>query len=91
MSLAYRVCRVITIDPVAFDGSQHNRNFMKINATCQHTDLLTLAQRMRRTAGGHMEFDGKEAVSGKCGDRWEFRDRRQLPQWLRQELINRGL
>jgi hypothetical protein len=38
-----------------------------------------------------MEIDGKEAVCGKCGARWEFRDRRQLPEWLRQELINRGL
>jgi hypothetical protein len=38
-----------------------------------------------------MEIDGKEAVCGKCGDRWEFRDRRRLPDWLRQELINRGL
>ena len=57
----------------------------------QHTELLSLAQRLRRTAGGHMEIDGKEAVCGRCGDRWEFRDRQQLPQWLRQELINRGL
>jgi hypothetical protein len=38
-----------------------------------------------------MEIDGKEAVCGKCGDRWEFRDPRQLPEWLRQELIDRGL
>jgi hypothetical protein len=65
--------------------------FMNINATCQHTELLSLAQRLRRTAGGHIEVDGKEAVCGTCGDRWEFRDRGQLPQWLRQELINRGL
>jgi hypothetical protein len=64
---------------------------MTINGTCQHTKSLSLAQRLRRTAGGHMEFDGKEAVCGECGDRWEFRDRHQLPQWLRQELINRGL
>ena len=58
---------------------------------CQHTELLSLAQRLRRTAGGHMEIDGKEAVCGNCGDRWEFRNRKQLPQWLRQELIKRGL
>jgi hypothetical protein len=38
-----------------------------------------------------MEIDGEEAVCGKCGDRWQFRDRRQLPEWLRQELINHGL
>ena len=63
----------------------------KSNPTCQHTELLSLAQHLRRTASGHMEVDGKEAVCGKCGDRWEFRDRRQLPEWLRQELINRGL
>jgi hypothetical protein len=65
--------------------------FMNINATCQHTELLSLAQRLRRTAGGHVEVDVKQAVCGECGDRWEFRDRRQLPEWLRQELINRGL
>lgn len=64
---------------------------MKSNATCQHTELLSVAPHLRRTAAGHMEMDGKEAVCGKCGDRWEFRDRRQLPEWLRQELINRGL
>ena len=64
---------------------------MKSNATCQHTESLSLAQHLRRTASGHMEIDGKEAVFGKCGDRWEFRDRRQLPEWLRQELTNRGL
>ena len=64
---------------------------MKSNAKCQHTELLSLTQHLRRTAGGHMETDGKEAVCGKCGDRWQFRDRRQLPEWLRQELINRGL
>jgi hypothetical protein len=64
---------------------------MKSNATCQHTELLSLAQHLRRTASGHTEIDGKEAVCGKCGDRWEFRDRSQLPEWLRQELTNRGL
>ena len=64
---------------------------MKIDATCQHTQSLSLAHRVRRTAGGHTEFDGKEAVCGTCGDRWEFRDRQQLPHWLRQELMNRGL
>jgi len=53
--------------------------------------LLSLPQRLRRTGGGHMEVDDKEAVYGKCRDRWEFRDRSQLPQWFRQELINRGL
>jgi len=64
---------------------------MKTDRTCQHTTSLSLAPRLRRTAGGHVDFDGKEAVCGVCGDRWEFRDRDQLPQWLRQELINRGL
>ena len=58
---------------------------------CQHTELLSLAQLLRRTACGQMEVDGKEAVCGTCGDRWEFRNRKQLPQWLRQALISRGL
>ena len=35
---------------------------MKSNAKCQHTELLSLAEHLRRTAGGHMEIDGKEAV-----------------------------
>jgi len=64
---------------------------MKIHASCQHNEVLSLAQHVRRTDSGHLEIDGKEAVCGKCGDRWEFRDRTHLPQWLRQELINRGL
>jgi len=64
---------------------------MKFNVGCQHNESLSLAQHLRRTASGRVEIDGKEAVCGRCGDRWEFRDRTQLPQWLRQELINRGL
>ena len=64
---------------------------MNTDVRCQHNVLLSLVQHLRHTAGGHIEVDGKEAVCGSCGDRWEFRDRRQLPQWLRQELINRGL
>jgi hypothetical protein len=39
---------------------------MKLNATCQHIELPSLTQRLR-TAGGHVEIDGKEAVCGRCG------------------------
>jgi len=55
-----------------------------MSSACALKLLRSLAKRLRRTAGGHMEVDGKEAVCGKCGDRWEFRDRSQLPQWFRQ-------
>ena len=38
-----------------------------------------------------MEADGKIVVCDACGDSWHFRDRVQLPEWLRQELTDRGL
>ena len=58
---------------------------------CQHTTSLWLREEFRRTAGGHTEADGKTVVCGACGDCWHFRDRVQLPEWLRQELTERGL
>ena len=58
---------------------------------CQHTTSLRLREEFRRTAGGHTEADGKTVVCGACGDSWHFRDRVQLPEWLRQELTDRGL
>lgn len=58
---------------------------------CQHMTSLQLREHFRRTAGGHMEADGKTVVCGGCGDSWHFRDRMQLPDWLRQELTDRGL
>ena len=58
---------------------------------CQHTTSLWLREEFRRTAGGHTEADGKTVVCGVCGDSWHFRDRLQLPEWLRQELTDRGL
>jgi hypothetical protein len=58
---------------------------------CQHTTSLRLTEEFRRTAGGHTEADGKTVVCGSCGDSWHFRDRVQLPEWLRQELTDRGL
>jgi len=58
---------------------------------CQHTASLRLREEFRRTAGGHTEVDGKTVVCGACGDSWHFRDRVQLPEWLRQELTDRGL
>jgi hypothetical protein len=58
---------------------------------CQHTTSLRLREEYRRTAGGHTEADGKTVVCGACGDSWHFRDRMQLPAWLRQELTDRGL
>ena len=58
---------------------------------CQHTTSLWLREEFRRTAGGHTEADGKTIVCGACGDCWHFRDRVQLPEWLRQELTERGL
>ncbi len=57
---------------------------------CQHTASLRLREEFRRTAGGHTEADGKTVVCGACGDSWHFRDRVQLPEWLRQELTDRG-
>jgi hypothetical protein len=62
-----------------------------MSSACQHTEHLSLVAEFRRTAGGHMEPDGKSVVCGACGDRWHFRARVQLPDWLRYELINRGL
>lgn len=58
---------------------------------CQHTTSLRLREEFRRTAGGHTEADGKAVVCDACGDSWHFRDRAQLPEWLRQELSDRGL
>ena len=58
---------------------------------CQHTTSLALREEFRRTSGGHLEPDGKAVVCNGCGDSWHFRDRTQLPEWLRQELIDRGL
>jgi hypothetical protein len=58
---------------------------------CQHITSLRLREEFRRTAGGHTEADGKTVVCGACGDSWHFRDRMQLPEWLRQELTDRGL
>jgi len=58
---------------------------------CQHTENLSLIREFRRTVSGHMEPDGKSVVCGRCGDRWRFMDRVQLPYWLRAELIRRGL
>ena len=58
---------------------------------CQHTTSLRLREEYRRTAGGHAEADGKTVVCEACGDSWHFRDRRQLPEWLRQQLTDRGL
>jgi hypothetical protein len=67
----------------------------KMNQTtchhCQHTTSLRLREEFRRTAGGHTEADGETVVCGACGDSWHFRDRVQLPEWLRQELTDRGL
>lgn len=58
---------------------------------CQHISSLRLREQFRRTAGGHMEADGKTVVCGACGDSWHFRDRMQLPEWLRQAMTDRGL
>jgi hypothetical protein len=60
-------------------------------STCQHTENLSLVREFRRTAGGHAEPDGKSVLCSSCGDKWRFRDRVQLPEWLRAELIRRGL
>ena len=59
--------------------------------TCQHNVHLCLVRRDRRTLSGHTQPDGKDVVCGQCGDSWSFRDRAQLPEWLRAELIRRGL
>jgi hypothetical protein len=58
---------------------------------CQHTEHLSLVREFRRTVSGRAEPDGKSVVCGSCGDRWRFIDRVQLPEWLRAELIRRGL
>lgn len=62
-----------------------------MSSSCQHTEHLSLTTKFRRTVGGRIEPDGKSVVCGACGDRWYFRDRIQLPDWLRYELINRGV
>ena len=58
---------------------------------CQHTKSLALREAFRRTVSGHLEADGKIVVCAACGDTWHFRDRVQLPEWLRQELRDRRL
>ena len=58
---------------------------------CQHTQNLSLVNEFRRTVSGRREPDGKSVVCGCCGDRWRFANRVQLPEWLRAELIRRGL
>jgi hypothetical protein len=60
-------------------------------SACEHNDAVRLERHYRRTLSGHMEADGKAVTCGRCGDRWFFRDRIQLPDWLRAELIRRGL
>jgi hypothetical protein len=59
--------------------------------TCQHDAHLCLVRHYRRTLSGYTQPDGKNVVCGQCGDSWYFRDRSQLPDWLRAELIRRGL
>jgi len=58
---------------------------------CEHNSSVRLERHYRRTLSGHMEPDGKAVTCGTCGDRWFFRDRIQLPNWLRAELIRHGL
>jgi hypothetical protein len=60
-------------------------------SACQHTELLSLVREYRRTASGREEPDGKSVLCGSCGAKWHFRNRLQLPDWLRAELIRRGL
>ena len=62
-----------------------------MSGACQHTERLSLITEFRRTTDGQVEPDGKSVVCGACGDRWYFRDRMQLPDWLRCQLINRGV
>ena len=60
-------------------------------SACQHTEHLSLVREFRRTASGNAQPDGKSVVCGSCGDKWRFMDRVQLPEWLKAELIQRGL
>ena len=60
-------------------------------SACQHTEQLSLVREFRHTLSGRAEPDGRSVVCGSCGDRWRFVDRVQLPEWLRAELIRRGL
>jgi hypothetical protein len=60
-------------------------------SACQHTEHLSLVKEFRHTVSGRRQPDGKSVVCGSCGDRWRFVDRVQLPEWLRAELIRRGL
>ncbi len=60
-------------------------------SACEHNDVLRLERQYRRTLSGHVEPDGKIVICGKCGGHWFFSDPIQLPNWLRGELIRRGL
>jgi len=60
-------------------------------SACQHAQNLSLVPEFRRTASGRAELDGQSVLCGSCGDRWRFMYRLQLPDWLRAELIRRGL
>src|SRR5215470_7926277 len=60
-------------------------------SACQHTEHLSLVREFRQTLSGRAEPDGRSVVCGSCGDRWRFMDRVQLPDWLRAELVRRGL
>ena len=60
-------------------------------SACQHTEHLSLVREFRRTASGRAEPDGKSVLCGRCGDRWRFMDRVQLPEWLKAELRRRAL
>jgi hypothetical protein len=85
-------CLGITLIGTAIHGAYLVRKMTRTTGhPCQHTASLALKEEFRRTAGGHTEADGKTVVCGACGDRWHFRDRVQLPEWLRQEMRDRGL
>jgi len=75
----------------AIQGEYLTKNDANNLPSLQHITSLRLREEFRRTAGGHTEADGKTVVCGACGDSWHFRDRVQLPEWLRQELTDRGL
>jgi len=60
-------------------------------STCQHTQQLSLVSEIRRTVSGRPVADGSSVVCGSCGDKWRFMNRVQLPEWLRAELMRRGL
>lgn len=82
----------ITLIGTAIQGEYlANKMIRTTGHHCEHTTSLRLREEYRRTAGGHTEADGKIVVCGACGDSWHFRDRRQLPEWLRQELTDKGL